>query len=377
MQNPFIVKGYHGKDYFCDRKRELSEMLLNIKNRVDMTLISPRRMGKTGLIHRFFDELKLKKTGITPLYVDIYATTNLADFVKAIVEASFSAFHEKKGVGKRLTEFLKSLRPTISFDSLTGLPQIQINYQNISEKEASLKNVLEFLDSQGTPIILAIDEFQQIDEYPEKNMEHLLRTYIQSLKNVNFIFCGSRQHLMLDMFANVKRPFYSSTKLINLDKIENVAYSHFIEKLFAENKRSIDSDALEFILSFTRLHTYYTQSLCHSLFASEEKSITIGTVKKSCNDILESNAPIYLQYRQLLTADQWNYLIAVAKEGSVSQVTSGKFLKNNGIASAAASKRLLTALCNKELLMKTVTKENTEYSVYDVFFSRWLEKEYH
>ena len=269
---------------------------------------------------------------------------------------------------------IKSLRPQLSFDNITGEPQLQIAYQTAHEKEYTLRGLLDFLDSQGEHIVIAIDEFQQIRDYPEKNMEALLRTYIQQTHHLTFIFCGSKKHLMADIFSNEKKPFYNSTAFVSLDKISETSYSTFIRKLLNERGRSITDEALQFILEWTRRHTYYTQQVCHTVFANESTNITIDDVKCACQQLMKQGETVFLQYRQMLTDKQWNYLIAVAKEGSVQQITASEFLKNHNIGTPSASRRIADALCEKGLLNDDITLDGTIYSVGDVFLSRWMER---
>jgi hypothetical protein len=56
-ENPFLIKGYIAEYLFCDRQKETLELYGNVQNGINTTLISPRRMGKTGLILHFFDFL--------------------------------------------------------------------------------------------------------------------------------------------------------------------------------------------------------------------------------------------------------------------------------------------------------------------------------
>ena len=229
MDNPFIIKSYESKDLFCDREKELQLMLRNCVNQSDMTLISQRRMGKTGLILRLFDELKTTSPDIHTIYLDIFASRNIDDFIKLLAEATMKSFPVKTSIGERLMKFIKSLRPQLSFDNITGEPQLQIAYQTAHEKEYTLRGLFDFLDSQEAPIVIAIDEFQQIRDYPEQNMEALLRTYIQQMHNLTFIFCGSKKHLMADIFTNEKKPFYASTSFVSLSKIDEAPYTAPLE----------------------------------------------------------------------------------------------------------------------------------------------------
>ena len=374
MDNPFVINNYESKDLFCDREEELQLMLRNCLNQANMTLISQRRLGKTGLIFRLFDEIKGTYPNIRTVYVDIFASDNIDGFIKLFAEAALSAIPERSTLGKRLVNYIRSFRPLITYDSLTGQPQMQISYQTAHEKEYTLRGLFEFLDGQNIPIVIAIDEFQQIREYPEKNMEALLRTYIQQCKNLTFIFSGSKKHIMADIFANERKPFYSSTAFVSLGKISEERYAAFIRQLFGSGKRSITDEALQFVLDWTQRVTYYTQQLCHTLYANGKKTIGLAEVKSTCNQVLKQNEAVYLQYRQMLPDKQWNYLIAVAKEGSVRQITASDFLKRNKIAGASASRQMADALVEKGLLNGEATLEGVIYSVDDIFFSHWLER---
>lgn len=179
---------------------------------------------------------------------------------------------------------------------------------------------------------------------------------------------------MADIFANERKPFYSSTAFVSLGKISEESYSEFIRRLFGKGKRSITDEALQFILDWTRRVTYYTQRLCHALYANGKKTIDLAEVKSICNQLLIQNESVYLQYRQMLTDKQWKFLIAVAKEGSVRQITAADFLKRYQIGGASASRKLADSLSEKGLLNDEASLEGTSYSVGDVFFSHWLER---
>jgi hypothetical protein len=373
--NPFSIKEYKGKNYFCDREAELEKILTNIKNGIDTTLVSPRRMGKTGLIYRLFEQIN--ETGdIETIYVDIYPARSLSDFVKLLAEAILLKFPEKTSIGKQFIEFIKGFKPLIGYDVLTGEPQIQISYQSDQEKEYTLQGLFRFLNVLDTKIILAIDELQQITDFPEKNIEALLRTCTQQLENIRFIFCGSRKSIMIDLFSNAKRPFYASTQYLILDKIDLASYKTFITGKFIENDILLENDALDYILSWTRQHTFYTQSVCNRIYSMDEKLVTIQLVKRACKDLLKRNEAVFYQFRQLLTSGQWNFLIAVAKEGEVIQLTAQKFIASYEIGTPANARRISRSLIDKELILETANKKGSKYQVYDVFLSRWLESEY-
>lgn len=376
MDNPFIFRAYKSKELFCDRQKELEMLVANCLSGADTTLIAQRRIGKTGLIHRLFDEIQSHKLPIIPIYVDIFATRSLEDFVKTLSEAIMVAIPEKSSMGKRFSKFIKSLRPLITYDPLTSTPQIQLTLQSEEEKTQTLMGLLTFLDSQDERILLAIDEFQQIREYPENNVEALLRTIIQKLNNVTFLYCGSKRHMMLDIFSGERNPFYRSTEFLTLRKLDKDVYADFIENHFREAGMGIEKESVDYILTWTRGHTYFTQRLCHSVFNMAKRMVDVDLVKQAAAQILQSDSIIFGQYQQLLTAGQWNFLIAVAKEGEVSQVTSRQFLRKYRLGNPSSVNRIVDSLIEKNILDDDVSDGKPLYSLNDVFFSRWLEEKY-
>ena len=376
MDNPFIFRAYKSKELFCDRQYELENLISNCMSGADTTLIAQRRIGKTGLIYRLFDEIKTRKLPIIPIYVDIFATRSLEDFVKTLSEAIMESLPPKSSTGKKFFNFIKSLRPVITYDPLTSAPQIQLTLQSEDEKQQTLKGLLTFLDKQDKKILLAIDEFQQIREYPEKNVEALLRTLIQKLNNVTFLYCGSKRHMMLDIFSGERNPFYRSTEFLTLQKIDNTVYSDFIKHNFTAAGKNIDEDAVSYILDWTRTHTYFTQRLCHTVFNLDGQKVDTSLVKQAAIQILQSDAIVFGQYQQLLTSGQWNLLIAIAKEGEIEQITARQFLRKYHLGNPSSVNRTLTSLIEKNIVDENVSEGKTLYSINDVFLSRWLAEKY-
>jgi len=370
--NPFPTVGYTGKDYFCDREPELKVLRKHVENGIDTTLISARRLGKSALIYRFFEDLESENYAC--IYVDIYACTNLKELTETLALAVYNKFPQKRGIGERFFSFLKSLRPVISYDDLTGRPEIRFEYVQPKEYEHTLRGLLLFLDSQPIEIVLAIDEFQQIADYPQKNIEALLRTTIQTLKNTRFIFSGSKKHLMLEMFNTASRPFFSSTQIVGLAEIPSEIYGAFIREKFAERRRTIDDQAIDFILSWTLSHTYYTQAICNGAFAAGKKNVTVEVVKRVCDEALNLQQMTYMQYRNLLSPIQWQLMIAIAKEGLVTEPQAQSFLQKHKIGAASSVRKALTALIDKEMIFSVETTGKLAYRVYNLLLMRWLER---
>ena len=371
LENPFILEPFKSKAYFCDREKETEEIIRNITNGRNTTLISPRRLGKTGLIFRVFDEMKERKLPYETIYCDISDTLSIEAFIKVISEAVVG----RLGKQQKITAFfktLKSVRPLLGIDPLTGSPQVSFTFADDNQKQSTLKEVLGYLESSPQMVVLAIDEFQQIREYRDVNMEAILRKHIQHLHNVRFIFCGSKKHTMTDMFTNAKKPFYESTAFLYLSKLPIPVYSAFIKEKFALAGKTIDDDSIGFIIEWTKDHTYYTQRLCNEVFSLSGEAIGRKDIVTAIQTILDSERDRFQEIRRLVTRSQWKMLAAIAMEDSVSQITSAAFLSKYKISSGPTALRNIKALIDKELVLATTTENGTGYSVYNVFLSRFL-----
>ncbi|MBK8146163.1 MAG: ATP-binding protein [Bacteroidetes bacterium] len=371
--NPFGINRYLGAEYFCDREVETNMLLSNIAQQKHTTLFALRRLGKSALIHHVFHLLS-KKRNQKCIYVDIYATQNLKDLTNQLAKSIYTIFPEKKGIGKSFWEYIKLFRPTLSVDELTGAPELSLDIAQPKQLEKTIPQLLTFLDQQNIKIVIALDEFQQILTYPEKNIEAILRTVMQQLQNVTFIFCGSNQTMMHEIFNSAKRPFYGSCSNLHLEPIERKVYHDFITKMFLNDTYKIQDDAIEYILDFTNGYTYYTQRLCHDIFEQKQKTVTRENINQVILSIFYEMKGNFFQYRNLLTPTQWHLLNALALEERVTQPYTRHFIHKYNLGSSAIVKRSLESLIEKEMVYKNGDTENVHYAVYDKFLMRWLQR---
>ena len=230
LTNPFIVFGYAGPKYFCDRENETNELISALRNGRNITLRSPRRVGKTGLIQHVFATLAQANPEIKCFYVDLFSTHSLDEMVvelgKAVIGQLDTPLQKMEGY---VAQFFQSCRLYLSPDPLTGAPKLGLDLIT-ANPAVTLEEIFTYIRKSEYTCYIAIDEFQQIVEYPEKNVEALLRTYVQQCPNVRFIFSGSKQHLMSDIFNSPKRPFFRSTDKLTLDVIPEQTYYAFAER---------------------------------------------------------------------------------------------------------------------------------------------------
>ena len=372
MSNPFHLTGYVSPFYFCNRETETETIINAVNNRRNLTLFSLRRMGKTGLLHH--SKHHLSKNGVLFFLVDVYATQNAQQFINELGSRIMGSTDSlPKRIGNKLKEMILSFRPRVTYESLTGMPSVEFYLQQ-ENPSATLEQILSYLDKEKTPVVLAIDEFQQVTRYPEKNFEAVLRSNIQTLKNLRLIFSGSETSLLLSMFNDAKRPFYQSTQMLHLEPIAEADYTKFIAKWMKKGGFSISNDALFRIMELTRSHTYYVQLLCNRLYSTASDQIEAGDVNDTLAQILQEQEYNYFNYRKILSELQWKLLVAISKTEKLRNPNSMEFLQTYSLGAGSSVRRALKALNDKDLVVEIATAEGSYHQISDVFFEKWLQR---
>jgi uncharacterized protein len=367
---PFPVAGYYGPAYFCNREKETRILLSNVEGGLSTVLTAQRRIGKTSLIQHVLAKLPVGTQGI---YLDILPTENMTGFLNELATAVIRNVSDKRGFGRKIWDFIKSLRPSVSFDILTGSPQVSFTLKD-QEVNNQIEGIFTFLEKQDEKFVIAIDEFQQILRYPEKNTDAWLRTIIQKMRNVVFIFSGSQQHLMNELFTIPSRPFYNSAGMLKIDRIARDIYAAFIAKKFTEKNRVQETRVISQIMDWTDGHTYYVQLLCNRLFLSGVNEITEAIWKEEAHRLLSEQEPVFFNYRGMLTSPQWQLLKAIALEGELFEPTGNVFIVRHSLGSPSTVLRSLQSLLRMELIYLDYTTEGKQYyKINDLLFRRWVE----
>ena len=365
--NPFLLSGYISPEFFCDRDEEtkkISEALYNGRN---IMLIAPRRMGKTGLIQNVFHNLNKKHKEIVTLYLDIYSTQKLSDFVKLFADTVLGRLDSSpEKTIKRLGKFIKSCQPSIEFDEITGNPKITVNIAPAQE-ENTLKEIFEYLKSSEKRCYIAIDEFQQVTDYPEKGIEALLRSYIQFIPNINWIFSGSRQHIMREIFMSAKRPFYQSSQSISIDSIDKAKYFSFAAGFFSKQGLVLNDELFYGLYDEFDGHTYYVQAVLNRIYGYNTEP-NQQSVQRAIIEIIREWEYSYQTLLSASSPTSVRLLKAIAREKKVTYINAGEFISAHKLKAASSVNRALKSLIDKEL----VYHDKDGYSVYDRFMAIWL-----
>lgn len=369
LENPFVVYGYVSPTYFCDRKQETNDLITALSNGRNVTLMSPRRMGKTGLIRNVFHQLQ-QREDVACFYIDIFSTKSLASFVKvfasAIVGKLDTPIQRAEGFIQR---FFQGIRLSFSTDMLTGNPQVNLDFQP-EQTESTLEQVFAYLVQSKRECYIAIDEFQQILEYPETNVEALLRSYVQFCPNVHFIFSGSKQHLMTDIFSSASRPFFQSTEKMHLYPISEDKYYEFAAYWMQKKNIELSQELFHDIYQQFDGHTWYVQYILNLLYSAATTAITKEDIHKAMVHIMQREQELFQTTYDKLTDNQAALLVAIAKEGTVRAINAGEFIRKYCLKGTSSVNKALEYLINKELAYQT----SQGYIIYNRFFGLWLKE---
>lgn len=373
-RNPFVVGKYVSDNYFCDRVKETEFLRKQILNGRDVALISPRRMGKSGLIQHFFNQSSIREEYYV-FFVDIYSTTSLAEFVYLFGKEIYEQLKPQKTQWKeKFFQVISSFRVGFKLDAMSGAPSFDLGLGDIHAPQSTLDEIFNYIDEADKPCIIAIDEFQQIGEYPEKNVEALLRTQIQRCKKAQFVFSGSKRHLMNNMFNSPSKPFYQSVISMGLDPIPMDEYAKFALRMFEQRGKGLDVDVVNVVWRQFDGYTWYVQMVMNELFSMTEKGSQCDKtmIADAYANIIHVQESSYKNILSQLAPRQKVVLQAIAKEGNACNITSAKFIGKYNLGTASSVQAAVKSLVNNDL----ITVENGIYRVSDYFFSTWLAKDY-
>jgi hypothetical protein len=372
ISNPFITGGYAAPEYFCNREDEYKRLADAIASRRNVTLISLRRMGKTGLLKHLKHQAEEKGKPSAVVYTDLLPTMNCNEMLNVVSTSLFRVRQKEKNFMEKMFSLLGSLRPKLTVDTLTGEPAVELKVETTADISTGLDGIMRLISEIRQDIVFIFDEFQQIAKYPEKNTEAILRTVTQAYPLIPFIFSGSSKHMLENMFRSAGSPFYQSSELMYLERISEKDYGEFIKGHFGEAGREIDDESLLKIFRWTRLHTWYVQYVCSIIYEQGYQSIGVAEVNHVLHRIMTDFEPQYINYRNLLPGHQFRLLMAIAAEDGVDQPTAGGFISRYGLTSPSSVSASLKSLADKEMIVI----DRDKWQVYDVFFSRWLQYHY-
>lgn len=372
MDSPFIFGVRVEGDAFTDRKEETERLKMNFLYGVNTILISPRRMGKTSLVDKACALVKSDSVKIAKM--DAFGCRSEADFVDsfatAVIRATSSKWEEWIENAKT---FLSRFVPKVTFG------QDPVNDFSISFEYNTGNNVVEEIlrlperiaAQKGCRLVVCVDEFQQIGEFPDSlTFQKKLRSVWQLQSHVSYCLYGSKKHLMENMFQRQDYPFYRFGDLFYLGKISESDWIEYIRGRFEITGKEISVELARRICEVTERYSSYVQQLAWFVWLRCGNAATAEDVEFGIDRLLDACEPLFIQQTESLSAYQMNFLHLLA-DGIHSGFTRTSVLGSYRLGTAANITRIKKSLTEKDLI--TISGPMT-YEISDPILSLWLKR---
>jgi uncharacterized protein len=356
--NPFKFGSIVDGPYFTDRENELERIASYINGENHLILISPRRFGKTSLIRKIVNESRRNY-----VFLDIQIVLSVEDFASQLLKRIYRIYPVEK-----LKSYIKSFRiiPVVKINPVTGEPEISFNPG--SRELAPLEDVLNLIEKLGTDnkkIIVVLDEFQDIFRI-DRMLDRFLRSVMQNQKHINYIFMGSGESMIREIFEKKSSSFYHFGTLMTLGKIDKDKFTLFLTEKFADIT-DMSKELSEEIICITDSHPYYTQQLASTIWEFLARyGFSAGIVETAANEIVQSHDNDY--ERLWNNFNRTDMMVLHGMSASNISPLSDEFSRLYGTGASSTVFSALLRLTQKGILLK----EGSVYSIDDPFFRRWI-----
>lgn len=360
-----------GGNNFTDRTKESHRLKMNFENGLNVVLISPRRMGKTSLIKHV--QGIVDKSLIQTVFVDIYDCRSEYDFYNKFAEALLKQTANKMEMAiENIKRFLVRLSPKMSFS-----PDLTSEYSfslGITPKEYSPEEILalpELLAKHiGKHIVVCIDEFQQIGEWPDSiYVQKRMRGVWQHQQHVSYCLFGSRQHMMTNIFQNKRMPFYQFGEPNYLQPIPTADWIPFIQGKFKEKDLTISEVYVTRICEIVRNQSSYVQQLAWDVMLNTDVEVTEDVIKQGVSDLLDQCTPLFMEQLNSLSTYQMNFLRAI-NDGQHDQWTSQEVMGKYNLGTKSNITKMQKLLLEKDFIER---REDGLY-LFDPVMELWLKQ---
>lgn len=369
MVNPFSFGGFAKTSSFTNRTTEIEHISTLCKNSINLILISPRRWGKSSLIHHIAQNKASK--ALKFCLIDLFNVGTEEEFYTQYLQVVMKATATKLDQYKQYaTEFLTHLKPNITLD--TGVDTefgLEFSFKPNGKSAIEILDIAQRIaEKQNIRIVVAIDEFQNIDSFTKSiPFQKKLRAIWQKHDRVSYILYGSKRHLMHELFEKKEKPFYKFGDVMYLEKIAENEWVKFLTAAFKRTKKSISKPQAKHIAQLVQNHPYYVQQFAFSLWEKTENEVNNEQLNETITTLIKSNEWRFVHLFEPLSHKQRKTLIALIENGEKG-ITSARTITKYDLGSSATVLRSIDALQNAEI----VERWGDRIQLLDPVFEMWL-----
>ena len=368
IMNPFsygtIVKG----DYFYDRKEECARIVDTLSGGNNMVLYAPRRFGKSSLVFKAIEQLE--KAGFICIYFDMMPVFSPESFVRLYAKALSEKQSNLNKFAQMFATVIKNIRPTLTFGQ-NGIPELSVDFANTTVDETVISQLLdipEIMAGKNKRSIVFFDEFQEVEKLKGINFEALLRSKVQQQKT-NYLFLGSKTHLLQEMFNNKEKTFYNSASQMTIGYLPERDTIDFLRIKFSLSGICIDEETSKYLISVASGVPHYIQFLASEIWQNminDDVVVTKNMVDESAKKVLALKSDYYMELFDHRSQSQKQLLKALTYDGK--NIFSSDYVMKYRLPAVSTLQRAVKDLINKGV----IEKKGNEYFIADPFFKLFM-----
>ncbi len=375
--NPFVYGEVVPADAFTDREAELDRLVADLEAGQKVFLISPRRFGKSSLVRRALHVLARRHVRGVELTVSSYSSyvAFLEGFTRALVALEREVDAARSWIERLLGPVHPELRPrpsgegTLALDVAFPRARSARDIARLADEVFALPGRLA--DMKNRPLVVALDEFQDIARFNGGSVEQALRAAVQHQRRVGYVFAGSEPTLMEQMISP-RRPFYKAGPVLRLGRIPADQFGRFLDARFRRSGLAPAPGLGAAIVDLAGNLPYDVQRLAHETWddvrAARRRKVTADDLDTTLHRLLREHAVFFEGSWQRLTLAQRAALRAVVLEDGRSLLAADARLRHR-LGGASSVQASLAALRRDDLIARD---ETGRYWVVDSLFREWI-----
>lgn len=374
MEIPFVYGKIADGSNFTDRRQDTEKLVNNFKGLVNTVIISPRRWGKTSLVHHALQSMS-KETDYLLCQIDIFNCRTETQFYQAYVNALLKASYTK------MDEFIAAAKKYVgAFGPKLTLSDSNMQYElafgiDFKDKQYSYDEILDLPQQialeRDKKFIVCIDEFQNVSNYEDSvGFQRKLRAHWQRHNQVGYCMFGSKRHMLLDIFSNYEMPFYKFGDILFLEKIDEQEWVAFIVDRFAQTGKTISTTQALRIAQNVACHPYYVQQLAQLVWLRTDTACKDAIIDAAFEALVGQLSLLFSNIIDALTAKQISFLQAIAQ--GERNFSSREVLTKYQLGTSANIKNLRKAMQDKDL----IDVMPNSIQLQDPLFAYWLTHKY-
>lgn len=252
-----------GKD-FVGREEELRDIKRLLEMGQSIILAAPRKYGKTSLVLEILNQLKKEEYFIA--LVDLFGVLTKRQLAEKITDAVLFNKRIERGIKILKENLIKAMKMVELKESIQDYEFILGFTDDRSDEDMLLDSALDFPQDFARKskrhLILAFDEFGDLFKLNGEGLIKKMRSKFQLHQDVTYIFSGSQESLMEELFGKKRSAFFRFGRIFHLAELPKETFKPYIMEKFNQEGIKVDNLVADTILSKTNAHPYYTQLVC-------------------------------------------------------------------------------------------------------------------